>query len=314
MDYLKAFSILEININEIDINDITLDYLKKKYHKMALQNHPDKNGNTLESNNKFKEINEAYTYLKNEIKHINKEKPFNDDYVDNDNNPKIYNDFVELFINSFMEGNYSSIIKNYIKEIITGCTQISLKIFEDLDKNTMLNIYTFLSKNSSLLNLNLDILEQIKQIVLNKYENIQLYKLNPSINDLLSNNIYKLYVGNELCLIPLWWDESHISYSGGEIIVICEPELPSNIKLDEYNNIYTEIKLNIINDIVHLISNNKDIIIEIGYKKFNIPISELYFKKEQIYLIKNQGITCPDENDINNIKNKSDIIVKIILE
>ena len=226
----------------------------------------------------------------------------------------MYNDFVELFINSFMEGSYTNIVKNYIKEIITDCTKISLKIFEDLDKNTMLNIYTFLSKYSSLLNLNDDILEQIKQLVLNKYENIQLYKLNPSINDLLNNNIYKLYVGNELCLIPLWWDESHISYSGGEVIVICEPELPSNIKLDEYNNIYTDIKLNIVNDLVNLISNNDDILINIGDKKFNIPISELYLKKEQIYLIKNQGITSPDDNNINDIKNRSDIIIKIILE
>ena len=37
---------------------------------MALQNHPDKNGNTPESNEKFRQINEAYNYLKREIKII----------------------------------------------------------------------------------------------------------------------------------------------------------------------------------------------------------------------------------------------------
>ena len=53
-----------------------IELIKKKYHKMALQNHPDKNGNTPESNEKFKQINEAYNYLKREIKNID---PNNDD-------------------------------------------------------------------------------------------------------------------------------------------------------------------------------------------------------------------------------------------
>ena len=42
---------------------------------MALQNHPDKNGNTVESNNKFKQINDAYHYLiKEEMTHYGTKK------------------------------------------------------------------------------------------------------------------------------------------------------------------------------------------------------------------------------------------------
>ena len=32
-----------------------------------MRNHPDKNGNTFESNEKFKKISEAYTYLKTKV-------------------------------------------------------------------------------------------------------------------------------------------------------------------------------------------------------------------------------------------------------
>ena len=71
MDYKSAFKILDINLNETTYQDITLELLKKKYHKQALLNHPDKNGNTLESNEKFKQINEAYDYLKREISYSN---------------------------------------------------------------------------------------------------------------------------------------------------------------------------------------------------------------------------------------------------
>ena len=71
MDYKKAFEILEIDTNNTNYTDITIELIKKKYHKLALKNHPDKNGNTPESNEKFKQINEAYNFLKREIKNIN---------------------------------------------------------------------------------------------------------------------------------------------------------------------------------------------------------------------------------------------------
>ena len=64
MNYKEAFCILEIDIDNVEFKDITLDYLKKKYHKLALKNHPDKNGNTIESTIKFREINEAYLLLR----------------------------------------------------------------------------------------------------------------------------------------------------------------------------------------------------------------------------------------------------------
>jgi curved DNA-binding protein CbpA len=65
MDYKKAFYILEITHN-----DFSYEYLKKQYHKLSLKHHPDKNGNTYESTERFKEINEAYFYLKTELKYL----------------------------------------------------------------------------------------------------------------------------------------------------------------------------------------------------------------------------------------------------
>ena len=71
MNYKDAFDILEIDFTNTAYQDLSLEYLKKQYRKLALKNHPDKNGNTYESNEKFKEINEAYHYLKREMKHLN---------------------------------------------------------------------------------------------------------------------------------------------------------------------------------------------------------------------------------------------------
>ena len=63
MNFKDAIGILEIDSK---YNDLTLEFINKRYRKLALKYHPDKNGNTKASTEHFKKINEAYNYLKNE--------------------------------------------------------------------------------------------------------------------------------------------------------------------------------------------------------------------------------------------------------
>ena len=51
-----------LDINDIELTNLTAEYVKRKYHKMALRWHPDKNGNTLDATQRFQRISEAYTY------------------------------------------------------------------------------------------------------------------------------------------------------------------------------------------------------------------------------------------------------------
>ena len=231
MNYKDAFNILEIDISIVSYNDISLEYLKKQYRKLALKHHPDKNGNTLDSNEKFKQINEAYHYLKREIQHLN---PDYDTSIELDEDEtftsSLYFQILKNFIKTVFEEN-TDILSKIVNDIINAGKHISVKLFDDLDKDTALNIYTFLSNNRSTLHLTQDILDIIRDIVVKKYDNVIVYKLNPTISDLMNNNLYKLYVNNELFLVPLWHNESYFDVSGCEIIVICEPELPEGIQL-----------------------------------------------------------------------------------
>ena len=162
-----------------------------------------------------------------------------------------------------------------------------------------------------ILYINNDILELVSLIINDKYKNDRVFILKPNLKDIIEHNIYKLYVDDELYIIPLWHNELYFdSPDGSEIIVLCQPKLPTNMIIDENNNIYVEKSIKIDLD---LIKNNKFVSIEVGEKWFSIPLNKLYLKEEQLYKFKGQGIAHILENDIYNVTSKADIIIKIIL-
>ena len=310
MNYKDAFCVLEIDIDNVEFKEITLDYLKKKYHKLALQNHPDKNGNTQASTEKFKTINEAYDFLKREIEYLNHDTF--DNKKEEEPSSSLYFEILQIFMRSMMESKYNDIISQLVNDIVMGCKKISLKLFDNLDKDMSVGVYVFLSKYRFVLHLDENILEEIRKIVIQKYGNVEIYKLNPSITDLLNNNVYKLYVDEQLYLVPLWFNELYFDGSGNEIIVLCEPELAENVKIDDDNNIYIEIQYFSSSDtLFELLKNNNDITFNLGDKEFSIPLSNLFMKKEQFYRIKNEGLSKVND-DIYNVTEKADIIVKIM--
>ena len=312
--YKDAFEILEIDFTSTKYQDLSLEYLKKQYRKLALKNHPDKNGNTDESTKKFQKINEAYHYLKREIKHLNYDDLDHDIKGEDEElfNSSLYSDILKGFMKTVFEGKYNELLTKIVNDIITAGKRTSVKLFDDLDKDTAFHIYTFLSNNRSVLHLSQEILEVIREIVVKKYDNVDVYKLNPSINDLLNNNLYKLYLHDELYLVPLWHNESYFDGSGCEIIVICEPELPEGIQIDDDNNIFITKEIYGYSDLLNMILLNKSIQITIGEKEYEIPISNLYMKREQYYRIKNEGLSKVNR-DIYDVSEKSDIIVKVVI-
>jgi hypothetical protein len=211
-------------------------------------------------------------------------------------------------LQSFMKGRFNNILINIVNDIIVKGIQISSKLFDGLDKDSIFNIYNFLSNNKTTLHLSEETLDIVREIVIKKYDNVKIYKLNPSINDLLNHNLYKLYIHDELFLVPLWHNESFFEGSSCEIIVICEPELPDNITIDDDNNITIETDIYLTNNIL----NDGNIYVDIGDNKYEIVLSKLLIKREQMYKIKNMGLSKVKAN-IYDISEKMDIIFKIKL-
>lgn len=295
MDIQEALNILEID----NISNISLEYLKKKYHKMALQNHPDKNGNTIESKERFQRINEAYEVLKREMPNIVELEPptfFNTGYTA----------ILHLFIDGMLKGKYNEFISNIVKDIVSGCKDISLKLFEDMNKEQSLTIYNFIIKYKAILHLHNDTLEKVKDILLDKFKNMQIYSLNPSLKDLFQNNVYKLDIDGQIYFVPLWHSELHFE---SDIVVKCIPELPDNIEIDEDNNLIVTERISFTFSLL----NEKIIPIYVGELLVELPIDKLFIRPFQTYILKGKGISkIVNENDIYCIEEKADIIIKII--
>jgi hypothetical protein len=324
MNIQIALEELDISLDEVELTKLDQEFIRKKYHKMALKWHPDKNKDE-NSSNKFKKINESYEYLINEINIINGSNtsdPFvsSFDYKES----KIYGNILSTFISSIFpigsnNDNFYTEIINIIKDIVLSYDEITLsylrKIFDQLDKQKAIDVYNLLYKYKDILYIKSEILEFVSLIVKEKFKNDIVFILKPLLKDLLDNNIYKLFVDEKLYLVPLWHNELYFDVINDEdkdkeIIVLCQPVLPDELTIDENNNIYITKEIHFA-DLKQMIFINNFVSLEIGEKCFLIPLDKLQMKKEQIYRLKGQGISQILEKDIYNVSYKSDIIVNI---
>ena len=131
MNLEKARNILNLKYN------FTSDELKKNYRLLALKHHPDKNENSEESSERFKEINAAYLYLMNfhespesHAPHIFKE--WQDTKDSSDDSPhESYTSIFRIFIQSILQKmtsvsqeNKSITINTLIKLIVEDCHEL----------------------------------------------------------------------------------------------------------------------------------------------------------------------------------------------
>jgi hypothetical protein len=176
-----------------------------------------------------------------------------------------------------------------------------------MTKEDCIKIYDFFYKNKEVFHLTDEFLENVKAIIVKKYENDDFFILHPTIDDLLDHNLYKLEVENEEYYAPLWHSEYIFDKKNkkGEICVKCIPIL-DGVYLDDENNVYTEMTVPFDEKLL-----SENIWCTIGTTKFEIPCEILQIKKKQVFIIKGEGIS--KNNNISNT-NKSDIYVTIQFE
>ena len=294
MNFESALQTLDIN------TDYTDDELKKAYYRHALKYHPDKN-KSEGATDIFREGNEAFNFL-------NSHKNF----------PKIDEDEDKSYIAFFRKcmkymipelEDDDKFINNTLKTLVNSCKNVTLKIIEKMNKDRAFQVYKYLTKYKDLFNLDDELSAEILDIINKKISSDNIIILNPNINDLIKDKIYKYTSDGRDYYIPLWHTEVTYDVSGNDLILQCVPELPDNIFLDNYNNIHITVKTSIQSLLINSMFN-----FNIGEKVFEIPGKELKIVKKQTYIMKNKGMLVAQYDDLYDISKRGDIYIYINLE
>ena len=248
----------------------SLKDLNKRFHILALKHHPDKcvhlataaaseaDAPDVAATEKFKEINQAHKCL---VDYFYSGADF-----DHDTSQQGYNSILQFFIQTMISKHNirtADSIQSLIHHIITKGVRSAISLFRSMDKQTALMIYDILSNNQDLFGISIDTMDEITNIMEEKTSADIVIRLNPSLLDMLLDRVYILHEGGHTYYIPLWHSELHFklgsmradeansetdavpAVSGGELIVLCDPELPDNVSIDDYNNLYISLDISV---------------------------------------------------------------------
>lgn len=290
MKYYEACNYLEFKSND-EINEKTI---KKQFRMLALMYHPDKN-DSPDASERFRKINEAYQYLLNYEGYTVNDK----ELYDNED----YSNVLFCFINSII-GEDNNILHLVLNKIFSLCEDKAIKYIQTLDKQMIINIYEILLKYETAFHVNEKLKNEIREIVKEKTKKDERVILNPTLNDLFEEKVYKLICQNNTFFVPLWHSELIIDDSGNNLYVTCEPILPNNFSLDENNNLYITKNYDL-----NYVWNND--IIDVEFNNLKVNTRNLQIRNKQTITFKNCGIPKANRKEVLDVSKRANIYVII---
>ena len=310
MEVSRALKVMEMETIPMSVLDVTL--VKQQYKKMALKLHPDKNGNTPESTANFQELSESYACLLNMVSNDGYPQ---EEYKNEEGNvfsstPGGYFDILRQFVLSTLDNVNSESVAEKIKHIVSNCQNISVKLFENIDRDTSITIFQFLTNSKYILHIKDSTLDKVKTIIQHKFEELEIYTIDPTLHDLLSDNVYRLKIDDEMFLVPLWHKEMYFdTKSNKELMVICQPNLPDGWWIDDNNNIYGHIDIPFTKELLDIVV--LPVKVDNGKHILSIETSKLSTRREQFICLKNRGMLRINEKMICDTDDRRDINLTI---
>lgn len=267
---------IQLSLHILGFNDAasppsSLKELNKRYHLLALKHHPDKAElGDLSSNEKFKEINDAHKRLKDYF-YSGYLHAAHDADADADTEASGYDNLLQMFIKSIIvkirssavgDATTTDAIHTIIQTVLSKGAQSAVMLFRNMDKQAAITIYDILSKNQDLFGISREMMDELTEIIETKTRDDIVIHLNPSLLDMLMDRVYILNECGSTYYIPLWHSELHFNHVNDavatttttaaatdtnviSIIVVCQPELPDNVSIDEFNNMYISLDVSI---------------------------------------------------------------------
>jgi len=249
---------------------------------MALKFHPDKNKDA-DAVERFQEIYSAYEFLSEKGARMESKS-----YAD------IFNEFMK---------NQSP----FIGLLMRLCGTRVKSLLDTVDNDMLADIANLIVINRDMFPET--VVKEIQELVLKRKKTGERIILNPSLDDLMSDNLYKLVIDERVYMIPLWQKELVYDVSGADMFVICQPVLPDNIYIDANNH----ITVSLTRTISELLADGQ-LRFSLGQKQFEINASCFTIAKTQEYCLHNAGISRMATKDVYDTKKRGNVVVLLILK
>ena len=295
MNYQKACKLLHVDTNE----PLSTEKLKSHYRTCALKYHPDKN-KSPNAKEEFQNINEAYQYL---------QKYSNTTTGETINWNMSYSDMLMSFIKNIIPVDRDSqILHIIIQKINHLCENKTVDLLNSIDKGMLIKIYNLIKKNQEILQFGDELIEIVESVISDKTKHDEVIILNPTIHDLLEDNLYRLTINNGTYVIPLWHNELVYDNCGNDIYVKCNPILEDDMRLDESNNLHTSKTLKISE-----IWDKEEVMIKIHNIELMIYTNTLKFMKTKIIRFVGSGISQVNVKNIYDVSSRCDVYLTLHL-
>jgi curved DNA-binding protein CbpA len=313
MNSRQAYKVLELEPGAAH------ETIRRQYKMLALKYHPDKN-KAEGAADKYREIKEAHDVLcssnADPLDHSSVSGWFS---TGSSTYARTAADFFEMIYND--EQLQRRIFHPLLMRVVGSCEEKALDMFKKMEKKKARKLYDILILYQDTLHLSADILVKIRDIVEGAESAEEgpfgsegaeeptiedIVVLNPNIDDLLNQSVYKLkQEDGTILFVPLWHRE--LEYDG--VFVDCLPMLPDNVGLDEHNNIHVNCLLKAAD-----LWDKEEVEVLVGSRAYNLDINRLRLVSKQVVQMEGMGIPVPNEADIFNVSRLSSVYAHVEIE
>lgn len=295
MDFRTACSTLEVR------SPFTKKDLKHAYYKHALRYHPDKSKET-DAANKFKAAVAAYEYLQTYLK-VEEE-------LDTASGDAVYDSFISrLFGSIFDDPSTSATFIALYGQIKGGLHGIALRTFEKLEHKTATEVIEYMSAYRDVLGIQDRTIETFKEAMTKKMRDIDQIVLNPTVDNLLSKDVYCFNSqSGQVFYIPLWHEEIAFDESNNFLVVSNKLQLPDNVAIDHNNDLHVHVRSSLQEGF-----RAGTIPVALGEKVFDLPVRDLHVREQQTARIRGEGAPRINPHDILDVSQIGDIVVHLEL-
>jgi hypothetical protein len=296
--------------------DCSLSELNKRYRILALKLHPDKNGNTPEATLAFQELNAAYNLLS--LDASSSSAPANETSENDAANATYVNIFMR-FVQSLFHTNTNTnhhALLDLLYRIVHDYASLSVNAALDaLDPSALFQLYETLEQYNAAIRMDARIFKEITHIIREKMQKNNIIVLNPSLKDVLQNNISVVQFEEHTFYVPLWHSELHyhVDASKKQLIVKCMPVLPDHMTIDVNNELHIDVRA----DIKELLNHSSGLLRIPLYDNVCVELNaaDLRVMPRQTVVLQNNvhGVSLICATDIYEVKNRAPICVHVCL-